>query len=364
MSYKEGLYFIAACLTISFENKNRLKVEKLLKSNSIDWDNLVKISTSHYVFPALYCNLKREGFLHYLPEDLVNYMKHITTLNRKRNLQIIYQAKELNNLLLLNKVTPIFLKGTGNLLAGLYNDVAERMIGDIDFIFSKQDYPKAINILRDNGYYNVGRYDFDFPEQRHYVRLKKNKRIAAVEIHKGLLIEKYSNEFNYNIVKESMQVINGISVLSYSNKLNLSIIASQINDKRSYYKTIALRNAYDVFLLSKKTNAKDAINTLKKLNQPLNFFLATCFEVFNKISSLDYNKTKKTTLHLTSFNLQFTNIKKTKRNHNLITIFIFLKTRINIIYKSVLYIEYRNWLFKRVLGKSWYKEKLKQLGIK
>ncbi|MDD7913381.1 nucleotidyltransferase family protein [Polaribacter ponticola] len=272
MSYKEELYFIAACLTISFDNKNRLKVEKLLKSNSIDWDNLVKISTGHYVFPALYCNLKREDFLHYLPEDLVSYMKHITTLNRKRNLQIICQAKELNNLLLVNKVTPIFLKGTGNLLAGLYNDVAERMVGDIDFLFSQEDYPKAIKLLRANGYFDVGKYDFDFPEQRHYVRLKKDNYIAAVEIHKGLLIEKYSNEFNYNFVKKSLQIINGVSVLSYSNKLNLSIIASQINDRRYYYKTIALRNAYDVFLLSKKTNAKDAINSLKKLNQPLNFF--------------------------------------------------------------------------------------------
>ena len=43
-----------------------------------------------------------------------------------------------------NNCTPIFLKGTGNLLANLYEDIAERMVGDIDFIFSKEDYPKAI----------------------------------------------------------------------------------------------------------------------------------------------------------------------------------------------------------------------------
>ena len=81
--------------------------------------------------------------------------------------------------------------------------------------------------------------------------------------------------------------------MSYANKLNLSIIANQINDYGFYYKTMALRNAYDVFLLSKKTNAKYAVNTLDKLSHPLNCFLAACYEVFDRVDSLEYNKTKK-----------------------------------------------------------------------
>ena len=75
-------------------------------------------------------------------------MEHITNINRERNDQIITQAKDLNTLLLANNITPIFLKGTGNLLAGLYEDIAERMVGDIDFIFSKEDYPKAITVIK------------------------------------------------------------------------------------------------------------------------------------------------------------------------------------------------------------------------
>ena len=62
MNYKETLYFIAKCLTISLEEKNRQEIEKQLKSTSIDWDAVVKVSTAHYVFPALYCNLKRARF--------------------------------------------------------------------------------------------------------------------------------------------------------------------------------------------------------------------------------------------------------------------------------------------------------------
>ena len=111
------------------------------------------------------------------------------------------------------------------------------------------------------------------PYDNHYGRLQKENNIAAVEIHSEILgIEKYRKEFNYSVVKKDSQVINEVRVLSYANKLNLSIIANQINDDGFYYRTMALRNAYDVFLLSKKTSAKDAVNTLDKLCHPLNCF--------------------------------------------------------------------------------------------
>jgi hypothetical protein len=366
MSYKETLYFVAKCLTISLEGNNRQEIEKQLKSKSIDWDAVVKVSTAHYVFPAMYCNFKRADFLKYLPADLVEYMKHITDLNRDRNTQIIQQAQELNSLLLANNIKPIFLKGTGNLLAGLYKDITERMVGDIDFIFSKEDYPKAITILREFGYSELEKKEYYFPgEFRHYRRLQKENNIAAIEIHKDLLsIKKYSNEFNYSFVEKDSQVVNGFFVLSYANKLNLSIIANQINDNGFYYKTMALRNAYDVFLLSKKTNAKDAVDTLDKLTNPLNCFLAACYEVFNTVESLEYNKTTNAASYLSAFSSQFTNRKITKIRHKFIKTYLFIKSRVKILYKSIIYKEYRVWLFKRLTDKNWYKEKGIQLGIK
>ena len=364
MNYKETLFFIAKCLTISLEAKNRQEIEKQLKSKSTDWDAVVKVSTAHYVFPALYCNLKRADFLQYLPQELVSFMEHITDINRERNKQIISQAQELNSLLLDNKIKPIFLKGTGNLLAGVYEDIGERMVGDIDFIFSKKDYPKVITVLREFGYSDVGKYEYHFPSKKHYRRLQKENNIAAVEIHQELLLEKYAKEFNYSFVEKDSQVVNGVTVLSYANKLNLSIIANQINDSGSYYKTMALRNAYDVFLLSKKTNAKEAVNTLDKLMHPLNCFLAACYEVFNKVDSLEYNKTTKTASYLSVFNSQFINSRKTKIYHKIIKSYLFIKFRLNILIKAILYKDCRVWLIKRLTDKNRYKEKLLQFGVK
>ena len=366
MNYKQSLYFIAKCLTISLEEKNRQEIEKQLKSTTIDWDAVVKVSTAHYVFPALYCNLKRVDFLKYLPEDLVEYMKHIADLNRERNKQIVQQAQELNSLLLDNGIRPLFLKGTGNLLAEIYEDIAERMVGDIDFIFSKEDYPKAITLLREFEYSELEKKEYYPPdEKKHYRRLQKETNIAAVEIHSGLLNLKeyiFANEFNYNFVEKDSQVIKGVTVLGYANKLNLSIIANQINDNGFYYKTMALRNAYDVFLLSKKTNTKDAVNSLNKLSHPLNCFLAACDEVFNNVETIEYNKNAKTALYLKNFNNQFANPIRGKSKRN--KIFLFIKRIFYILYKSIIYKEYRVFLFNCLTDKNWYIEKAIQFGIK
>ncbi|MDC3366076.1 nucleotidyltransferase family protein [Flavobacteriaceae bacterium] len=363
MNYKETLYFIAKCLTISLEEKNRQEIKEQLKSTSIDWDAVVKVSTAHYVFSAIYCNFKRADFLQYLPQELDSYMEHITSINRERNKQIISQANELNNVLLANNIRPIFLKGTGNLLAGIYEDIAERMVGDIDFIFSKEDYPKAITILREFGYSELNKTEYYFPDKlnRHYRRLLKVNNIAAIEIHNELLIEKYANEFNYSFVVKDSQIIKGVTVLSYANKLNLSIIANQINDNGFYYKTMALRNAYDVFLLSKKISAKYAMIKLDKLSHPLNCFLAACYEVFNKVESLEYNNTKKAAAYLSVFNRQFTNRNKAKRRNKRIKRCLILKYRLNIIFKSIIYKVYRIWLFKKLSSLDFYKIRL---GIK
>ena len=57
------LYFVAKCLIIPSEDRNKEAIKKQLQSNNINWDSAVKVSTAHYVFPALYCNLQRANLL-------------------------------------------------------------------------------------------------------------------------------------------------------------------------------------------------------------------------------------------------------------------------------------------------------------
>jgi hypothetical protein len=350
LNYKETLFFIAKCLTISLEEKNRDEIECMLKTTDVDWEAVVKLSTSHYVFPVLYCNFKRADFLKYLPVDLVAYMKYITNLNRDRNTQILQQAKDLNSLLLANNIRPIFLKGTGNLLEGLYEDVGERMVGDIDFLFSEKDFFKAIDILKKDNYAKPESELEYFQGFRHYSRLVKPANIAAVEIHKEVTIEKYRGEFNCKTISEDAQLINDFSVLSFENQLALSIITSQINDYGFALKNFSFRNAYDVFLLSKKVDTKKAISKFTKLKSPLNCFIANCTLVFGDLESLDYLKTKESENYLKTFNNSF-NKRESNRKINFKLFTINLKRRLGILCKSIFNSENRKWILNRIKSK-------------
>ncbi|WP_299103662.1 nucleotidyltransferase family protein [uncultured Tenacibaculum sp.] len=349
MNYKDTLFFIGKCLTITHEEHNRILVEEKLKANEVNWDNVVKVSTSHYVFPALYCNLKRADFLHYLPNDLVEYMQHITDLNRERNEQIIAQAKEVNQLLLSHNITPIFLKGTGNLLSGLYEDIGERMLGDIDLLTSSKHFKPSIKILKENKYSENSRNFLDNTVQnRHYPKITKKGKIGALEVHYKMINNESS--FNFNTIEPNLQkVMNNLTVLSFKDKTLITCLNKQLNDNGQWYKTISLRNSYDLYLLSKKTSVQ---NTLTNFESPykdyLINFLASSNLIFNAPKSLNYLKTNKTEKFKKQQMLLIEYPKKASFNKRKWDLYFLYKIRFSIFFKALYITEYRKYFFKKL----------------
>ena len=127
---------------------------------------------------------------------------------------------------------------------------------------------------------------------------------------------------------------------------------------------MALRNAYDVFLLYKKVNVKYVISKFKTLRNPLNCFLASCYLTFGKVDSLAYESTRETNQYLTIFNDLVSDFDKSKARRKRIDRQLFIKSRLRILYKSIFDKEYRVWLFKRIADPNWQQEKLVQLGLK
>lgn len=355
MNYKDTLFFIGKCLTINQEPKNLALITTQLKNKEIDWESVVKISTSHYVFSALYHNLRRADLLSYLPKDLVEYMQHISQLNGERNQAIISQVKELKDLLNEHDINPIFIKGVGFLFQDFYADIEERMMADIDFIISEEDYEKGISIIENFGYKNVDDFIHHSPTFIHYPRIQKEGCPAAVEIHKEVIIDKFADEFNYEIIQKNAIDVNGIKVLSYDDQLVLSILANQINDNGFYYKNITLKNAYDVYLLSKKTDALKAFENFNKLKHPLNCFLASCYQVFNEIDSLTYDSTPESEKYLRDFNAYLTEDKKRIKDYRKTKARLFLVRKKDFIMKTILQKDFRKWFFNDIKGKMRHK---------
>ena len=187
-----------------------------------------------------------------------------------------------------------------------------------------------------------------FPEHRHYQRLVKDDCIAAVEIHKELVIEKYRNEFNYKVIFDDIQLVNNISVLSFESQLILSIIAIQINDYGFKLEKFSLRNAYDVFLLSKKVNTQKVFSNLKGLKNPLNCFLASCDIVFGEIESLEYQQTKQASNYIKDFNKTLLK-RNSSFNFQFKSKIITIKRRFLIVCRSIFNNKNRTWLFRRIV---------------
>ncbi len=353
MTSKEALFFIGKCLTINHEKHNKTTIEKELNNSTIDWDIIVKVSTAHYVFPALYCNLKRANFLHYLPEDLVSYMNHITDLNRERNLQIIKQAKEINELLLANNITPIFLKGTGNLLEGLYDDIAERMVGDIDFLVDLNDCKNAFEILQKNGYHHKVSELFD--DHRHLPRITNKDKIAALEIHKSALVLNKSKSFNYSTIKNSLIKKNKITFLSNNDKMKLSVFSKLINDNSYLIKNIHLRAIYDFFLIGQKLTSSTKLSDTS-LQKELNCGILLYTTILDRPKNLNIIKAKHSQKYTDDC------IKKLSSKNNQFKYhlkLLWIKERIKIILKSFYKKSYFKFVFSKITDINWYKKHLK-----
>ena len=140
-------------------------------------------------------------------------------------------------------------------------------------------------------------------------------------------------------------------------------MAKQINDDGQYYKDIALRNAYDVYLLSQKTNSLNAIQNFKYLFNPLNNFLALC-NYSSHSDIIKYKKTEITKDTISFFNKLLENKKYRKKHYKRTKRKLAIHKRLKFVLQAFSKSENRNWMYHRVRDKEWQKEKLIQLGFK
>jgi len=354
MTYKQTLFFVARCLTIQQEEKNRILIENKLKSNTVDWDAVVKVSTSHYVFPALYCILKRANFLEYVPNDLVEYMIHITNLNRERNEQIIEQAKEVNQLLLDHNITPVFLKGTGNLLEGLYEDIAERMVGDIDFIVAMDEYEETIKVLKTHDYKVIKNNKIESFHQ-HYPRIIKENSIAGVEIHNTILRKPYEKLLEFQKIKRTLVKQSDFYFLSNENKIVNTILPKIINDYLYHSRKIPLRTVYDAFLISKKGNYTIVLEN-KKILQKFNNFFGCIKMILNDPKSINVIENKSLKNYQRSYLELLANSRREKIIIYVEKFLFFHKERFFLLMLSLSDKRYREYVLKRVFELDLYRK--------
>lgn len=291
MKYSDVIRFITDCLVLSIHSNGRERLQNYMESNQIDWEKVVQVSSNHLVLPSLYVQLKQAKLLELLPEDLQSYMGQITALNRDRNQKNIEQVEELNTLFLAHNIQPIYLKGTAHLLEGLYLDIGERMIGDIDLIVAPEKMEKAADLLAKNGYAPMSTYSAEnFVRTKHYPRMIHKNKMFAVEIHKDVVQKVSNRQLNFERINLGKRSVNGCYLPSYADLILHNMMNTQLNDQGFLYMSINLRQKYDLLLLSQYEQPIVAIENFQFHQLTLKSYLVKSACMFRGVKELAYPK--------------------------------------------------------------------------
>ena len=363
MTYKVALFFIGKCLTLGHCPEKTDEVRKMIRSGSVVWEQVVWVSTDQIVFSALYLQLKRAGLLQDLPTDLVEYMEEFTSLNRERNHLIIDQAYEITELLNNHGITPIFLKGVGHLLDGLYDDIGERQVGDIDILVEEEDMVRAAEILISVGYYPKTEFDPNsWKVQRHYPRLLNENRTGAVEIHRQIFVSSFYETMDNEFIVRNCRMLHIPSkavVLSNMHQIVYNILNVQINDKGYYYGKVFLRQIYDLLLLSARDNPLAVVKAFGGLFNQMNVNLALADQLLDHPGTIYFQPNWRTKLFLSRIYFKIDHPRWSRFSNGFLYLLFRFSNSANYIIRAIFDRNIRRSVYNRIVNPQWYLTHLK-----
>lgn len=361
MTNNELFYFAGKCLSLDEHPEFRDEIIQHISDDSVNWQEFVQLCSNHLILPVIYLKFQSHDILSILPIGLPEFLSEIFHLNLNRNEKILKQLQEI--LLLLNKheIYPVLLKGAGNIIGGLYTSPGERMLGDIDFLVSEDEYLNAARLLEDDGYsHNLPSY-FDVKDMTHYPRLYKTGVLADVEIHRLPVTFKYTGLFNTDIIDREKKAISkdfSCFVLSNKHKVINNFIHTQLSNKGHLYGIIPLRDLYDVYLLSKRTDISQSINDIEYKGKAIAYFLFAS-KALNFPDLFHHSKTLRFRLLLIRHDLALKSYAFYRTNKNLMYLMDRTSAYIAQSFKSIYSKGMRRSLAKRITNRQWFENHIK-----
>ena len=250
--------------------------------NTINFENLIKLASSHLMLPALYFNINKKNCSYLFPHDFIAYIRNIFAINKARNEILLSEAKELSELLFENNIKHIFLKGTALLLSNVFEDIGERMIGDIDFIIQHKDEEKVEKVLKYNNNCTPQKLSLlRFFKPTHLQRKVPENKTIAIEAHLELLEPRHRWIFNSKVLRNNFnEELKTIKTPSTSFLFDHCIYALQVRDKGFFIPYHGHRSIYDIYKLDCKNSL--TINNIKKDIFKKHFFATIAkFKIFD-----------------------------------------------------------------------------------
>lgn len=169
---------------------------------NLDYEELIKIASSQLIIPLIYSKFKKLNLINFLEDDFRKYIREIHTINLNRNNILIKEIERIEKILNNEKIKFVLIKGAAFIKKKIYENIGERMIGDIDILVNKEDSIKITRILENNGYFK-NKPVTKFWKKKHLPRFINRKNLFAIEIHTELIDYKKRKLLSADIFKKS-----------------------------------------------------------------------------------------------------------------------------------------------------------------
>ena len=240
---------------------DRELIDKKKIIRGLNEDKLVKIASSYLILPLLYNKLKQRKLLNYFQKDLKKYLKFIFEINKERNIELLSQVNQIEKILTENDIKYRLLKGVDLIKNKVYEEIGERMIGDIDIYINKKNRERLYKILLSHNYTADKFIEKKFLKQIHLPRFVSKDFIGAIEPHFKII---ENNKLNEEIINDLNNKEDKAGKVDYmKTSLKICTHSYMINEKGYFNATFSLRNIYDIMLINRKLKSESHSNEIK-----------------------------------------------------------------------------------------------------
>jgi hypothetical protein len=339
--------------------QDRKKIISAIESGGVEWNGIVYTGSNNYVLQALYLKFLQNGLAEYLPAELSVHLKNLYELNLERNKIILDHTARINDLLKSHNITPVYMKGLGNMLDGLYSSPGERMMLDIDILADPEHMEEAARLLIDDGFTSAQQYDPNRKEaMKHFPELVKEGLPAFVDIHRMPVNIQYEALFNYQTaISESRPAIGnpGYMVMSDANKIRLNFIHSQLVHWGHYHARPSLRDLYDLLLLSEREDAAKVLSAFSPYRGKATAYLRLLHRTFNLDKELSPELSRKGRTYLWRHKIAMNSPRTGRVIYGLLRAW---RLYLGIPLRSLIDKNYRLYVKVRLRDPEWYKRNL------
>lgn len=280
---------IGKILALDILPSNRELIIGDLQNGNIQWERFVALTDHHLVLQVLYHKITDHQLENLFPEEVVEHLKYIFDLTTTRNIEVVKQSEKLNTVLKNAGIVPLFMKGVGNILDGLYKYPGERILHDIDILVAEKDYLTAAEVLMQDGYRSNYAVNPEVDSRhRHMPILFKPGEPIYVELHRMAVGRKFNKFFTPEMIFGSAKKsASNPECLVMSDEHNIihNFIHAQLDHQAHIYARESLRNLYDLLLLSERQNPEKVLYDFGHFRRISSGYLDITYNSFGIIPS-------------------------------------------------------------------------------